>query len=254
MVAAARRYFRGRSMGKTLDALQHLQKLELELGGLRKQEESKKRQVQLSKRQLDLALQEIQNKQAEIKYHEVELKKVELEMGSREESIRKHREALNKAKTNKEYAAILASINTEKADATKFENRMLELLGQKDVLKAALDAMIAERDKIQARMAEAEGRVRTYLDQTKVQRERVARERDEAGAAVPPALRASFERAAERHDGEAMGIVTKPHAKRDEYVCGGCNMSVPLEQVNALRLRDQIQLCNICGRILCLGE
>jgi predicted nucleic acid-binding Zn-ribbon protein len=239
-------------MGKTLDALQHLQKLELELGALRKQEESKRRQVQVCKRQIDLANQDIANKQAESKRHEVELKKVELEMSSREESIRKHREALNKAKTNKEYAAILASINTEKADSSKFESRVLELMGQRDTLKAALDALVAERDKLQARMGESEGRLRTYLDQTQAQRERLSRERDEAGAAVPPALRASFERAAERHEGEAMGVVSRPHPKREEYVCGGCNMSVPLEQVNALRSRDEIQLCNICGRILCL--
>jgi predicted nucleic acid-binding Zn-ribbon protein len=175
-------------------------------------------------------------------------------MSAREESIRKHREALNKAKTNKEYAAILASINTEKADTTKFENRMLELLGQKDVLKTALDAMLADRDKVQTRLADAETRLTAYLEQTKIQRERVTRERDEASAAVPPALRASFDRAAERHDGEALGMVTRPHAKREEYVCGGCNMSVPLEQVNALRSRDQIQICNICGRILCMGS
>ena len=239
-------------MGKTLDALHHLQKLELQLGELRKQEEAKRRQVQMGKRQLEQAVAEIATKQAEIKRHEVEIKKVELDVASREESIRKHREALNKAKTNKEYAAILASINTEKADNSKFETRMLELLAQKDVYKAAIDKLIAERDTIQARVADAEARLLAYLDQTRAERERLTRDRDEASTLVPSALRASFDRAAERHDGEAMGVVTKRHAKREEYTCSGCNMSVPLEQVNALRIRDEIQLCNICGRILCL--
>lgn len=239
-------------MGKTLDALHHLQKLELEIGALRKQEEAKRRQVQICKRQIEEADQEILNKRAEIRRQEVEIKTVELEMGSREDSIRKHREALNKAKTNKEYAAVLASINTEKADNSKFENRVLELLNQKDGLKKAMDTLAGEREKIQGRMAESDARLRAFLDKTQAERERLTGQRDEASAAVPPALLTSFGRAAERHDGEAMGVVTKPHPKRDEYVCGGCNMSVPLEQVNSLRTRDEILLCNICGRILCL--
>ena len=38
--------------------------------------------------------------------------------------------------------------------------------------------------------------------------------------------------------------------KRDEFICGGCNMAVTLETVNSLRTRDEVVQCNICGRIL----
>ena len=60
----------------------------------------------------------------------------------------------------------------------------------------------------------------------------------------------TFQRACERHDGEAMAIVERVHPKRSEYVCSGCNMSVTLEIVNALQSRDEIQTCQICSRIL----
>ena len=44
--------------------------------------------------------------------------------------------------------------------------------------------------------------------------------------------------------------VHKLHPKREEYMCGGCNLKVTLEIVNSLQTRDEIQVCKVCGRIL----
>lgn len=37
-------------------------------------------------------------------------------------------------------------------------------------------------------------------------------------------------------------------------ICGGCHMSVPLGVIMTLRHGDDIQLCENCGRYLCLTE
>ncbi len=36
--------------------------------------------------------------------------------------------------------------------------------------------------------------------------------------------------------------------------CGGCNMKVALEIINALQSRDEIQTCSACGRLLYLED
>ena len=51
-----------------------------------------------------------------------------------------------------------------------------------------------------------------------------------------------------------MADVQKPHPKRDEFVCGGCHMTITAEAVNALMTRDELQTCNNCGRILYLQQ
>ena len=58
---------------------------------------------------------------------------------------------------------------------------------------------------------------------------------------------------AEHHDSEAMAQIVKPNDKREEFICSGCQMSIPLENVNALmNSSNEIQTCHVCGRILYL--
>jgi predicted nucleic acid-binding Zn-ribbon protein len=77
-------------------------------------------------------------------------------------------------------------------------------------------------------------------------------QREQAAEAVGPENLHAFERACERHEGEAMGVVERVHPRRSEYICTGCHMSVPLEHINALQTRDEVMLCPNCARILCL--
>ncbi|MCK4658134.1 MAG: hypothetical protein KAV82_01305 [Phycisphaerae bacterium] len=241
-------------MGKTLDALRHLQELELKLGDLIREEESKRRQIRMLERQLQKNNQELEDQQNTIRHHEVEIHSLELDISSREETIQKHRVALNTTKTNKDYAAVLSTINTEKADTSKLENRVLELMSVKDSLQSACDEKTAGRDKIQERQAHAEAKLKAYLERTHEQRVELTHQRKEASQALPPTVMNTFDRAAERLEGEALAMIRKVNPKRDEYVCEGCNMSVTLETINSLRTRDEVVLCNSCGRILFLAD
>ena len=222
-------------MGKTLDALRHLQDVERKLGDLHKEAEVKRRRVQVCKRQLR------QDEQ-------------ELEVNTREEVIQKHRVALNQAKTNKEYAAILMTINTEKADTSKLESRVLELMTAKDALQSSYDQLAAEGEKTRERRVQVEAKLKAYLEETGGECESLAREREQASEALPPTVVSAFDRAAGRLGGEALAKITRVNPKRDEYVCGGCNMAITLETVNALRTRDEVVQCNTCGRILCFQD
>ena len=241
-------------MGKTLDALRHLQEVERKLSGLRKEAEVKRRRVQACKRQLRQDEQELEAKLSDIRRYEVDIHSVELEVKAREEIIQKHRVALNQAKTNKEYAAIRMTINTEKADMSKLESRVLELMTAKDALQFSYDQLAAESEKARERRAQAEAKLEVYLKETGGECESFAREREQASEALPPTVVSAFDRAAGRLGGEALAMITRVNPKRDEYVCGGCNMAITLETVNALRTRDEVVQCNTCGRILCFQD
>ena len=151
-------------MGKTLDALRHLQDVERKLGDLHKEAEVKRRRVQVCKRQLRQDEQELEAKLSDIRRHEVDIHSVELEVNTREEVIQKHRVALNQAKTNKEYAAILMTINTEKADTSKLESRVLELMTAKDALQSSYDQLAAEGEKTRERRVQVEAKLKAYLE------------------------------------------------------------------------------------------
>lgn len=237
-------------MGETLEALHRLQVVELQLGALRRNREVKSRRVELHQKQLKQLEGRLRESQLAIRERQAKLDALSLDVAVREESAARHREALNKAKTNKEYGAILAAMNTEKADNTKIETGMLALMEEIQTLKDAAAALESENAKALEALAAAERTLAELDSSCRQQRERLLADRKACEQAVAAGTLASFNRVAEHHDGEAMAPIAKAHPKREDYICSGCNMKITLEVVNALQTRDEIQLCKSCGRIL----
>lgn len=241
-------------MGATLDALQRLQEIEVQLAEFRQRIASKKRSATAQEKRLQALLSEQEEKKAAIRTRQMDADRLELDIKAGDERIAKLRVALNSVKTNKEYSAILTQLNTDKSDNSKIEERLIAVLGEIDAAKQELTAfeekIAAERVKLQdLQRACAEEEARAAGPIAKLQAER-----DAAAKNVPPTALEVFERLAEKNNGEAMAAVVRTHPKREEFACGGCNMSVNVERVNALMTRDDPLCCSICGRILYLDE
>lgn len=239
-------------MGATLDALFRLQSIENQLRSVRGQIESKNRRIVGQTKRIKTIETQIAQVREEMGKVQAEAGKLELERKSHEAHIARLREALNTAKSNKEYAAILTQLNTDKADALKLEDRVLAALSSVDEFKSKLDELKGSLDKENARLAEIKKDAADHAAKQADRLEGLESQRHEAAESIGPENLQHFERSCERHEGEALGIVQRVHPKREEYICLGCNMSVPLERVNSLMTRDEIQLCPNCMRILCL--
>ncbi|HOA73655.1 MAG TPA: C4-type zinc ribbon domain-containing protein [Phycisphaerae bacterium] len=239
-------------MGATLDALFRLQKIENQLRSVRGQIESKNRRVTAQLRRINTLEQQLEENRQTIARAQADANNLELQRKTHEAHITKLREALNQAKSNKEYAAILTQLNTDKADALKLEDRVLAGLAKVDELKKKADEIQAQLEKESARLAELKKDVADQEAQLADELKSLEAQREQAAEAVGPENLHAFERACERHEGEAMSAVERVHPRRAEYICTGCHMSVPLERINALQTRDEVQLCPNCLRILCL--
>ena len=78
--------------------------------------------------------------------------------------------------------------------------------------------------------------------------------RDEAAAGVAAKARDSFERLADRFEGEALSALGKPDRRREEYICNACNMSLVADIYNRLHSRDELVLCPNCRRLLYIPD
>lgn len=239
-------------MGETLEALHRLQTVELQLAEIRRTREAKARRVEYHQRQAEKADQQFQGNQLAARELQIRLDALQLDATAREDSISSHRQALNKAKTNREYAAILTALNTEKADNAKLETKILQLMEEVQTHKDEAATKELEKNRLLDDVARAEETLRAYDRESKERRDDLQAKRDECAATVAPSALASFNRVAEYHEGEAMVPISKLHPKRDDYVCSGCNMQVALEVINSLQMRDEIQVCLVCGRLLYL--
>lgn len=237
-------------MGDTLRALHRLQEVELQLAEIRGRREARVRKIQVHKRHLDQATEKLDRIRRSRQERQMRLDATQLDAAAREASLAKHRDALNGAKTNKEYSAILAAMNTEKADNAKLESRILELMEEVQLLDEDAKSITAELETLIETARNADKVLKDFDAGSKEQTDQLMAKRQDYSANIAPTTLVSFTRVAEHHDGEAMASILKVHPKRDEYVCQGCNMKVTLELVNSLRTRDEIQLCPVCGRIL----
>ncbi len=243
----------GVTMGATLDALHALQEIERRMAAIHGKANEKRRQIRVHQRAIAKKEVVIEEKQRAIQASQMEIDRIDLDVRTKDVELAKHRDALGAARTNKEYAAILTAINTEKADNTKQESRQLELMASLDTLRAECEEIVTERDAVAERKAAAESALQAYVDESADEVSRLENQRDEASKGVPPTVVATFQRIADRHDAEAMAEVLVLSVKRGEYACGGCNMAMTLQQVIGCKERDDIVLCASCGRILYLG-
>ncbi len=178
---------------------------------------------------------------------------LELDLKEREERVASLRGALNTARTNKEYAAILTEMNTIKADNAKLEENALEVMQDVDTLKAESDEIQTKIDAEQQRYKEIAETSNGEIEKLDGMLNELVAEREEAAKQVPPEELSLFERISKSIDGDAMAPI-EIHGKKPphDYICGGCFMGLNAEHENALRTRDKIRTCDSCGRILYL--
>jgi predicted nucleic acid-binding Zn-ribbon protein len=239
-------------MGATLEALQKLQEIDQQLRSTREQIESKKRSARAAQRRVAALTRQIEDSELEIRKSQAQVDQFEMERQAHEGRISKLREALNKAKTNKEYAAILTELNTDKADTTKLEEAALVAMTKVEEQRQVQQDLRDSFESCQNRVKDLEQATAELEEKLGSRISELERQREEAADAIAPEVMALFNRAADQNDGDAMAAIEQTHPKRAEYICSGCNMNVVLETINALQTNDKIQVCQTCLRILYL--
>jgi len=235
-------------------ALHQLQAVETRLRSLKSTRARKQRQLEQQGLRIKQLEEQLTTRKEEIRHRQSITNQLELEFKAREAAINKLRTQLNTAKSNKEYSAILTQLNTERASNSKLEERILQELTQIDEMKASHVEMETELGTQRQRLADQEAEFQHEDAQLQEQIEQLEQDRSRVAEQVPPSNLAIFQRVADSTDGEATAEIIKPNPKQEEYICGGCNMTIPVEKVNALLTKDDLQQCNICGRILYLKE
>ncbi len=241
-------------MGPVLNGLMKLQSVENRLRAAKAKLARCRRNVIIQENQIRSLTNGLEAKKEEIQLTKIQSDRLELELKTKDEEIAKLRASLNTAKTNKEYAALLTQLNTTKADNSKNETQILELL--KDI-----EADEAECEKIQEQVEQQ----KQTLEQTRKEAEQLATkyqaeieevqlEWNRIAGIIPNAPLEIFKRVAETYDGEALATIDRQEGKTEAYTCGGCFMGITAECVNLLMTKDDIIRCPNCTRILVLGS
>jgi len=172
-----------------------------------------------------------------------ERKKCEGDIQMQEQKISKLKDQMLQVKTNEQYRAFQSEIEFCQKEIRKFEDRILELMGESEPLdknvKIAEGALKAEKAEVEAEKAKA--RERTAVDE-KASAD-LKQERAAIVAEVTPRVYQLYERVRKTRRGVGVAEVVDGR-------CTACNMALRLQFFQDLRKDTQIMSCESCQRIL----
>ncbi len=151
---------------------------------------------------------------------------------------------LYEVKTNKEYSAVLAEIETLKVEKGRIEEEILGLMdGEERLVREIAEAekrLVRQTEEFKAQEAAATEEQRALDADLAV----VRAERDSLARDVPRDLLTQYNRLLKGRGGLAVAVVGS------NGICAGCRLSLTPQRFNELRQSSQILTCEGCGRIL----
>jgi predicted nucleic acid-binding Zn-ribbon protein len=240
-------------MGPVLHGLTKLQSVENRLRAVKAKLARCRRNVIIQENQVRNLQNALETKKEELQLTRVQSDRLELELKARDETIAKLRASLNAAKTNKEYAAVLTQLNTTKADNSKVENQILELMKDIEAEEAECREIQQQIDEQKQKLEQTRKEAEAMAVKYEAEIREVQKEWDQVARTIREEQLQIFKRVAETYDGEALAVIDRQEGKTEVYTCGGCFMGITAETVNLLMTKDDIIRCPNCTRILVLS-
>ena len=230
-----------------LASLVKLQAIDTEIYLLRAQKAVKPEEI----KNLESAFELKKSHLAELEKDSLDIQKqrkdAELELASKEEATKKLQSQLFSLKTNKEYQTMLQQIQDSKADASVIEDKILGLFDKVDQKKSE-----AEKEKLKIKDEEKIflAEKKKVEDSIKLIDDRLAQleaNRKQVIPEIDPKILAQYDRILNSRDGLAI-VTVKGNS------CGGCNMFVPPQVINLIKMYERIITCEICNRMMYIDE
>jgi predicted nucleic acid-binding Zn-ribbon protein len=174
-------------------------------------------------------------------------KEHELELAAKEESAKKFQSQLYSLKTNKEYSVMLQQIRDVKADASLIEDKIIKDMEEMDRAKENLETV---KKKLQGEEAVFNAEKKKLEDRVKEIDDMLAKleaQRKQIMPGIDTKILTQYERILANRDGLAIVLVK-------DNSCKGCNMFVPPQVINLIKMYSNIITCEICNRMLYVDE
>ena len=241
-------------MGPILNGLIKLQSVENRLRAAKAKLTRSRRSVIIQENQIRSLQSALEAKKEEVQLARRQSDQLELELKMRDQEVTKLRASLNSAKTNKEYAAVLTQLNTTRADNSKIETQVLELMKAVDVDQEECTNLQKQIEEQKQELEQTRKKVESSAAEFEAEIAKIQAEWNDVARSIPRKALEIFNRVAETYDGEAVVKIEEQEGRTSAYSCGGCYMGVPAESVNVLMTKDDILRCPNCTRILVLSD
>jgi uncharacterized protein len=235
------------SLREKLKALEELQQIDLDAGGVRAEAEGIPQRRAEIESAVAVAKKAYEGEKARLEDNERERRQIESLLGMERDKVKKWEGRLGDIKTPREYAALsreidiarktnesqheqLKTLGTAAGELQKVVETSAEALSEREMgAKDELDALVKREGEFAARLRD------------------LAARRAEAAKKVDPGLLSKYENIKRRRAGIAVCAVVG-------NTCSGCNRNIPPQLSIVLRRADSVETCPNCNRIIYSAE
>ena len=158
---------RRQRLREQLKLLWELQKIDLELKGIKEEKDRYPREIKKLDEKQKIEKERIQKEREKVEFLEKTRRQKEGHLNTEQEKIKRAEGRMSEVKTNKEYQALLSEIDTIKESNNRIEEEILQVMDEIDELKkdlskreremgSTLEKIEGERKKLQEKTAQGE--------------------------------------------------------------------------------------------------
>ncbi len=229
-------------MREKLKALVELQKVDLEVASLQKAADVHPRQLAELERELGAARSAIEAERTRVTDIERQKSTLEQNITDEKDKVKKWEARLAEQRSTREYSALAREIDIAKKANQTMSDELVELVKTLGAAREAVKAKEAEfatrQEQLTSRMTELRGKQSQAEGQVKT----LEGKRTQVAAAVDPTLLRRYETVRKKKLPAMVGVVAG--------TCQGCNMNVPPQLYNQLRVSLGTDVCPSCNRII----
>jgi len=226
-----------------LNLLWELQKIDLELKGIKEEKDRYPREIKKLDERQKIEKERIQKEREKVESLEKTRRQKEGHLNAEQEKIKRAEGRMSEVKTNKEYQALLTEIDVLKEANSRMEEEILQVMDEIDDLKkdlskrekemgGTLEKIEGERKKLQEKMVLGE----------KAWNEQVER-REVLSKQIESKLVKLYTTLKEKRQG--VGVVSVKNE-----TCQGCFVHVPPQMFIEVQKNNALIRCPHCNRIL----
>lgn len=231
------------SLADQISSLLELQKIDTQIYAL----ETKLKVFPVDKQKIQASLdarkKDIDSTENVLKKLQLQQKELENDIQTKDNQISKYQLQQNQVKTNQEYTALTHEMEAARADKSILEEEALlsmqKVEDQKKVIATHKANFDEEQKKTQIRLQEMQAKEKDLESQIQVLKE----ERKKFAPSVDKELFMQYHTILQKREGIAL-VPLQGHS------CGGCDLYLPPQTVNRIKLKEELIFCESCSRII----
>jgi predicted nucleic acid-binding Zn-ribbon protein len=234
-------------MRETLEMLKKLQEIDQKVDQLAHSKVDLPGEIDILKKQVQDLKDLIAEGEDKLAQLEREKREEELGLQTAQDELRKYQEQLYRIKTNREYDAIQAEIDAQKARISEHEENILNIMTTSDELTETLEQ---QRQELESQKVENVPKWEQLENELSSIEDKMAIEKDHrknVTVRLDQRVLAAYERIRRGKNGLAIVAIRK-------RACGGCFKTLPPQKIQEVRKTERIMTCENCGRILYWDE